>query len=344
MLLMLPTATDSLPDGHERGEYFALDFGGGPTLRLLFVRFSEDRRHETSVLDLEEVEVPARLRTAHADELFDFLAEKALDFVRRVGWDAAAKGPPVFGFCFSFPISQDLALGGQGGAARGTLVRWAKGYSCEGGVGCEPSACLEAAARRVSAARRASDDGGGDGGGAASTPGVGVGVGVGVGPSPPPLVDAALANDTVATLAAARYEDGGDAAMSLVLHRGTNAAYVECVFFRSHFVFHFFSFEKDLKKMTTLSLSPLPFFEKKKKSKTKPGLSPTSRSSATPRPSGPAAGPLAPRKSSSTSSGLPSTTPCFPRCRTTTSAAAERRPATALTAMMTKPPLASSRP
>lgn len=234
-LLMLPTATDSLPDGHERGEYFALDFGGGPSLRLLFVRFSDDRRHETSALDLEEVEVPARLRTAHADELFDFLAASALDFVRRVGWDSARKGPPVFGFCFSFPISQDPSEGVHvhGGAARGTLVRWAKGYSCEGGVGCEPSACLEAAARRVAAAAASEQlQGGGEGGGAAALGGIGA-------PSPPPLVVAALANDTVATLAAARYEDGGDAAMSLVLHRGTNAAYVECVFFFFIF-FHFF--------------------------------------------------------------------------------------------------------
>ena len=224
-LLMLPTATDSLPNGHERGEYFALDFGGGPTLRLLFVRFSEEKRHGISALDLEEVAVPARLRSAHADELFDFLAERALDFARRVGWDAALRGPPVFGLCFSFPISQAEH---PDKPSRGTLLRWAKGFSCEGGVGCEPSACLEAAARRVAARER---------GGAGAGAGAGAGEGgrggrgatlLGIGdPSPPPLVVAALANDTVATLAAARYEDGGDAAMSLVLHQGTNAAYVE---------------------------------------------------------------------------------------------------------------------
>lgn len=218
-LLMLPTATDSLPDGHERGEYFALDFGGGPSLRLLFVRFSEDRRHETSALDVEEVAVPSRLRAAHADELFDFLAERALDFVRRVGWDAAERGPPVFGFCFSFPVDQSAH---PSEPARGTLLRWAKGYSWEGGVGCEPSACLEAAARRVAAKERAAAAAAGEGGGGEETSLGGIGD-----PLPPPLVVAALANDTVATLAAARYADGGDAAMSLVLHRGTNAAYVE---------------------------------------------------------------------------------------------------------------------
>jgi len=221
---MLPTATDSLPDGHERGEYFALDFGGGPLLRLLYVFFSEDKRHETSALDLEEVAVPPHLKTAHADELFDFLAEKALDFVQRVGWDSSTKGPPVFGFCFSFPIDQSSSSD----PAKGTLLRWAKGYSCEGGVGCEPSACLEAAARRVAAKKEKEEEEGeakGEEGGAKGE--INNASGGIVDPPPPPLVVAALANDTVATLAAARYADGGDAAMSLVLHRGTNAAYVE---------------------------------------------------------------------------------------------------------------------
>ena len=81
------------------------------------------------------------------------------------------------------------------GPASGVLLRWAKGYACPGGVGADPAALLASATRRAGT----------------------------------PLTVTALANDAVASLAAARYTGDGDgeAVAAIVLNHGTNAAYVE---------------------------------------------------------------------------------------------------------------------
>ena len=186
-LLMLPTSVDILPDGHEAGEVFALEFGGSGTLRLLFARLSPTRRGETDTLDVEEVRLDPALKAVPAEALFDELASRLAVFVRRCGWDVAARGPPLLGFCFSFPLQQGADL------ASGTLVRWTKGFACPGAVGRDVSALLADACTRA-------------------------GLPVSIG---------ALVNDTVGALAAARYSDGDDAVVSLVLNAGTNAAYVE---------------------------------------------------------------------------------------------------------------------
>ena len=184
--LMLPTRVDLLPDGHERGEYFALELGGTGTLRLLFARLSETRRGETDALDLEEVRLDPALKSAPVEDLFDFLAARLAAFVRRCGWDVASRGPPLLGFCFSFPVHQT-------DRTSGTLVRWTKGFACPGAVGRDVSALLAEACTRAGL----------------------------------PIAIGALVNDTVGALAAARYSDGDDAVVSLVLNAGTNAAYVE---------------------------------------------------------------------------------------------------------------------
>ena len=68
----------------------------------------------------------------------------------------------------------------------GTLVRWSKGFSCPGAVGTDVARALEAACRARGA----------------------------------PVHVSALVNDTVGTLAAARYVDGDDAVAALVLNAG----------------------------------------------------------------------------------------------------------------------------
>jgi len=185
-LLMLPSAIDLLPSGEEAGDVFALEVGGSGTLRLLYARLSSSHRGGTDALELEEVRLDPALKHAPVEELFDALAARLAAFVRRCGWDVGARGPPVLGFCFSFPLAQT-------DRASGTLVRWTKGFTCPGGVGRDVGALLTEAAARAGL----------------------------------PLTLAVLVNDSGATLAAARYADGEDAVVALVLNAGTNAAYVE---------------------------------------------------------------------------------------------------------------------
>ena len=42
-LLMIPTMVDLLPDGHETGEYWAVDFGGA-VLHLLYTKLAADNK------------------------------------------------------------------------------------------------------------------------------------------------------------------------------------------------------------------------------------------------------------------------------------------------------------
>jgi hexokinase len=183
---MIATGQDLLPDGRETGDAFAVELGGGG-LRLAHVVFGPGR-HSINRLVEAGLDVPASVKAGHVDALFDWVAASLLPFVAAAGWDAAARGPPPLGLCFAFPMRQAAGDSGE-------LLGWAKGFSCEGGVGADPAALLTAATARA-------------------------------GVRMPVL---ALANDAVAALAAARYARSPPAVAAVVLDAGANAAYVECL-------------------------------------------------------------------------------------------------------------------
>lgn len=59
-LLMIPTAVDVLPDGHEAGDAYALELGGA-SLKLLHAALGP-RRHAVAACETEEAAVPAHLK------------------------------------------------------------------------------------------------------------------------------------------------------------------------------------------------------------------------------------------------------------------------------------------
>jgi len=181
-LPMLPAYLAHLPTGSERGDYFAMDLGG-TNFRVRHVSMggkAGSLKHKSFGVELKRENL-----TCSVEELFDFMVETSIPFIEEVV-DLSTSVPRI-GFTFSFPMEQT-------GINKGRLLRWTKGFTCEGGVGSDPIQLLKDAFRRK-----------------------GVQVEVPV-----------LANDTVALLAAGRYHHA-DCRMGIILGTGTNAAYMEQV-------------------------------------------------------------------------------------------------------------------
>lgn len=186
-LPMIPTLVDILPEGHEHGKFFSIDLGG-TNLRVMYVKLP--RVHgKVDVVEYEENPIPEHLRHAHQTKLFDYLVDTLMAFAEKVGWNRPGRRKMVVGFCFSFPIAQ-TALDS------GTLIKWVKGFSCEGAVGQDVMQLLRDAFQRKGA-----------------------------------VVDlTALVNDTVGTLCSAQYgdpADNTDTCISIIVGTGTNCCYLD---------------------------------------------------------------------------------------------------------------------
>lgn len=121
-----PTFLQDLPKGNERGKYLALVLGD-TYIEVLMVRFEETSF--SKVYDLYPVN--EELRHGPGTQLFGYFAECLEKFVHVLGeqnekFDLA--------FSFNFPVHYI-------GLARGTLIKWAKDFSCENVVG-RNVACL----------------------------------------------------------------------------------------------------------------------------------------------------------------------------------------------------------
>ena len=131
---MFLTYVRSLPNNEEQGQYLALDLGG-TNFRVLLVEFTSSKQ---KILDCERHEIPNDLRFGSGQSLFDFIAERVIQFAIRhqlVGVRIA------LGFTFSFPLHQH-------GLAEATLVRWTKSFNCSGVVGFDVVRLLKAALKR----------------------------------------------------------------------------------------------------------------------------------------------------------------------------------------------------
>ncbi|KAI4386235.1 hypothetical protein MLD38_004183 [Melastoma candidum] len=140
-LRMLLTFVDSLPNGTEKGTYYALHLGG-TYFRILRVQLGGKR---SSILshDMERQAIPEHLMSSRSEDLFDFIASSFKTFVEREG---NSSGFPLdqkreLGFTFSFPVKQTSV-------SSGILIKWTKGFEIEDTVGQDVVKCLERALER----------------------------------------------------------------------------------------------------------------------------------------------------------------------------------------------------
>ncbi|XP_057500171.1 hexokinase-3-like [Actinidia eriantha] len=137
-LKMLITFVDRLPNGSEKGTYYALDLGG-TYFRVLRVQLGGDRsgilRH-----DMERQPIPQHLMTSTSEDLFDFIASSLQEFVQKEEGvsEASTVKKRELGFTFSFPVKQTSV-------SSGILIKWTKGFAIEAMVGRDVSECLQQA-------------------------------------------------------------------------------------------------------------------------------------------------------------------------------------------------------
>ncbi|CAM6013081.1 unnamed protein product [Sphagnum balticum] len=135
-LKMLPTYVDQLPEGDEKGLYYAVDLGG-TNFRALRVQLG-GKESRVIKQEYEEVAIPPELMIGTSEELFDFIAKELSSFVAREGdgFRPSAGQSRDIGFTFSFPVQQ-TALNS------GTLLNWTKGFKVVDAIGQDVVAALQ---------------------------------------------------------------------------------------------------------------------------------------------------------------------------------------------------------
>lgn len=115
------TYVQDLPNGNEKGKFLALDLGG-TNFRVLLVQMNGEKvcRHTSKTYA-----IPQRIMVGSGVELFDHIAECMANFVAEN--NVQNESFPL-GFTFSFPIRQL-------GLTKGLLIKWTKGFTCDGVAG-----------------------------------------------------------------------------------------------------------------------------------------------------------------------------------------------------------------
>lgn len=128
----------SFPTGHEEGRYITLDLGG-TYLRVCDVVLSVGKSESETFQ--QKYKLPSPIRTAPADDLWDFAADCLGSFMHEhhQGGQNSSKLP--LAFCFSYPVEQT-------NIKSGFLQRWTKDFSCPGVEGQDVVAQLDAALER----------------------------------------------------------------------------------------------------------------------------------------------------------------------------------------------------
>ncbi|KAL2793487.1 hypothetical protein BJX66DRAFT_224955 [Aspergillus keveii] len=181
------TWVPSFPTGRETGRYLAIDMGG-TNLRICSVELTSERGGYSITQD--KYILPARLKRGTGDELWELVADKLLDFLRKHDLLPPAKGEEEEGklplaFTFSYPVTQNHIR-------HGVLQRWTKGFDIRGVEGEDVVAQLDAVLQRRHI----------------------------------PVRIVALVNDTVGTLIASAYKNP-DIRVGSIFGTGCNAAYME---------------------------------------------------------------------------------------------------------------------
>ncbi|KAL7199350.1 hypothetical protein ACSBR2_021605 [Camellia fascicularis] len=135
-LKMLLTYVDKLPNGSEKGTYYALDLGG-TNFRVLRLQLVGDRSAIPDP-DVERKPIPQNLKTSTGEELFDLIASSLKEFIEKKEGvhELSAVKRRELGFTFSFPVKQMSV-------SSGILIKWTKGFAIEDMVGRDVSECLQ---------------------------------------------------------------------------------------------------------------------------------------------------------------------------------------------------------
>ncbi|CAN7131173.1 unnamed protein product [Brassica rapa subsp. narinosa] len=140
-LKMLLTYVHDLPNGTEKGTYYALHLGG-TYFRILRVHLGGER----SYLDVQDVErhpIPSHLMNSTSEVvLFNFLAFSLERFIQKEGNESNSQGVKrELAFTFSFPVKHTCI-------SSGVLIKWTKGFEISEMVGKDIAECLQGALNR----------------------------------------------------------------------------------------------------------------------------------------------------------------------------------------------------
>ena len=128
------------PDGHEQGQFLAVDLGG-TNIRVCWITLKE-RQGETEIVQ-EEYKLSDEMKAGSAEELWAFIAESLETFIRDQNLKGTEEDPLQLGFTFSYPAHQDYI-------DHGKLVTWTKGFDIKGAEGEDAAGALrEAMKKRV---------------------------------------------------------------------------------------------------------------------------------------------------------------------------------------------------
>lgn len=116
------TYVQDMPTGNEKGEFLALDLGGS-NFRVLKLELGIDKYFK---MEQKIYACSKDLMTGSGTKLFDYIAKCLNEFVILHEINSTSFLP--LGFTFSFPMSQESIDSGK-------LVRWTKGFTCDGVIG-----------------------------------------------------------------------------------------------------------------------------------------------------------------------------------------------------------------
>lgn len=173
---MLPSYVRRLPSGQEKGEFLALDLGG-TNFRVCLVNLIGSGQFE---IDNDAFVIPDEIKTGTGHGMFEYIAQSVARFLQTR--NLTGRKLPL-GFTFSFPTHQTFL-------AKGSLIRWTKGFTASSVVGENVVDILQAALLRENVHN---------------------------------VEVVALVNDTVGTLVAQAYCEPS-ARIGVILGTGTNAA------------------------------------------------------------------------------------------------------------------------
>lgn len=114
------TYVENLPNGKERGNFLALDLGG-TNFRVLFIQL---KGREDFIQKSKIYAIPNSLMVGRGADLFDYIAQCLSDYAHELNIHDDVL---PLGFTFSFPVAQQ-------GLTKGVLIKWTKGFNCEGVV------------------------------------------------------------------------------------------------------------------------------------------------------------------------------------------------------------------
>ncbi|KAK7406036.1 hypothetical protein VNO78_07651 [Psophocarpus tetragonolobus] len=139
-LKMLLSFVDNLPNGTEKGTYYALHLGG-TNFRVLRVQLSGQPSSELEH-EVERLPIPQHVMTSTSEDLFDFIASSLKEFIAKEGDGSnISQYRRELGFTFSFPVKQMSV-------SSGILIKWTKAFSIGDVVGRDVAACLQEALTR----------------------------------------------------------------------------------------------------------------------------------------------------------------------------------------------------